>query len=65
MSDKSRKATDFGFHGEIAAFGLRALVRQIKKGNDYWISWDKSCLWREGICPPNQERQRILGFMGE
>jgi len=40
MSDKSRKATDFGFHGKIAAFGLRALVRQIKKGNNFWISWE-------------------------
>jgi hypothetical protein len=28
MSDKSRKATDFGFQGKIAAFGVWALVQQ-------------------------------------
>ena len=28
MSDKSRKATIFGFHRKIVAFGLWALVEQ-------------------------------------
>ena len=64
MSAKSRKATNFGFHGRIAAFGLRALVRQIKKGNDFWISREYSCLWSEGACPTNHERQQFLDFMG-
>ena len=65
MSDKSRKATDFRFQGKIAAFDLRAHVRQIMKGNEFWISWENSCLLREGTCPTNQERQRILDFKGK
>ena len=65
MSDKSRKATNFRFQGKIAAFGARAHVRQIKKGNEFWISRENSCLWSEGACPTNQERQRYLDFIGK
>ena len=50
MFHKSRKATNFGFHGKIAAFGVRAHVRQIMKGSSFWISWDKCCLWPMGAC---------------
>jgi len=65
MSDISRKATDFGFQGKIAAFGLRPHVPQIKKGNEFWVSWENSCLWSEGSCPANQERQQFLDFKGK
>ena len=34
--------------GVFAAFGVKANVRQIMKGSNFWISWENSCLWSEG-----------------